>query len=73
MQGRNPLYTSCQKDYKNLAYKSNSAPDNQWQPASSKVVNEVNFDDGSLVKVNLYSKTFTESVENQLYEKSTTV
>ena len=73
LQGRNPLYTSCQKDYKNVAYKSDSASDSRWRPASSKVVNEVNFDDGSLVKVNLYSMTFTESVENQLYEKSTTV
>ena len=71
MQGRNPLYTSCQKDYRNVAYKSNSA-DRLWQPASSKVKNEVNFDDGSLVKTNLYSKTFTESVESALW-KTTTV
>ena len=25
IQGRNPLYTSCQKDYKNVAY------ENSWQ------------------------------------------
>ena len=56
-----------------MAYKSDSGPDSQWRPVSSKVVNEVYFDDGSLVKVNLHSKTFTESVENQLNEKSTTV
>ena len=76
MQGRNPLYTSCQKDYKNVAYKSgdSAAPDShQWQPSPSKIVNEVNFDDDSLVRVNLCSVAFTELVENQLYEKSTIV
>lgn len=61
VQGRNPLYTSCQKDYKNVAYKSEFASDNQWRPAPSKIGNEVNFDDSSLVIANLYSKTSTES------------
>jgi hypothetical protein len=74
IQGRNPLYTSCQKDYKNIAYKSDSAVDNQWRPAFSEIENEVNLDDGSLVKAtHLTSKTFrgTESFENLLYDKST--
>lgn len=78
MQGRNPLYTSCQKDYKNVAYKSDSGLDNQylWRPALSEVENEVPFDDidGSLVKANLNKSDHeSELVENLLYEKSTTV
>ena len=61
----------CQKDYKNVAYKSDFASDNQWRPAPSKIGNKVNFDDSGLMIANLYSKTSTESIENKLYEKST--
>ena len=70
IQGRNPLYTSCQKDYQNVAYKSDSDPDDHWRPDTSKVVNEVNLDDGFLVKANSYGMKFTESVENSIYVAS---